>query len=758
MLISSRGTTRNDRGDNLPSLVIAMVVFALLVPGLLLLLARSQQLATAAPDWDEGIQARAELAELFGSVDPIGECASPVGGPEAAFRDTCFREQPLAGASLIQPPDESPMACWLTLQENGDRQRRCLVLEGDTALECVKPPTGGPCLEVLSEVTGEPVMVDKFGGGRLIVRSWDEEPTVDCFQREYLKRSGGVPLTADVPHVPFLPYRACFLEASVSDRLIYTDVEWACLKWRHPYDRDLNRDGDTKDPGEWAAHEWIGECPNPTDPTEPWPSTAGLPLSAKARVLLEGWKLVYSHEVGDRISGVEILVCVASDYADRLQGASHCTVDRMRFNVADRDGQAPPTPIVPAIALHPDIVANGLTILEGNSVPLPVRLLTAPSTNVVLSVTAPEGSTVSPMTLTFAPANWNTPQTVTVTAAEDDDRNDEDVTLTLTAESTDHAYHGLTASAAATITDDDKPELRATVNAVTVDETATAVFGVKLGAAPQSDVAVSVTPADASAVTASPAWLAFTPSIWATPQTIIVTGVDDADANDETTAVTLVASSDDRDYNSLEPLSIAVTVTDDDTPALVFSATEVTVDEGGTATVDVSLATQPSDSVTVTAASADPAAATVAPASLAFTSASWSTAQTFTITGTDDPNSTDETTTISVSATGSGWTSVAPVTVAVAVTDDDPVTELTVTCDTTAETIAIAWPADGADAFSVLLNGPGGLAQAWYSVEGSSIEVSTATLPGWGSFYPAGGEVEVTVHSSDTYYGTFNCP
>ena len=43
-----------------------------------------------------------------------------------------------------------------------------------------------------------------------------------------------------------------------------------------------------------------------------------------------------------------------------------------------------------------------------------------------------------------------------------------------------------------------------------------------------------------------------------------------------------------------------------------------------------------------------------------------------------------------------GWAGVAPVTVAVTVIDDDAVDVLTVTCDTDAETITIAWPEDGA--------------------------------------------------------------
>ena len=207
-------------------MVIAVVVVSLLIPGLLLMLHRSNRLATAQPDNDEGLQARAELAELFAAVDPIGSCASPVGGTDAAYRDRCFRETRWAGASLIAPPplpatrldpadpNTEYAACWLTSQEGGTRQRKCIVLEGDSdRLECSDSPNG-PCLRVLSEsdeADGEPVLVDRHGGGLLLIRSWDETD------------SDGDPTT-----VPFLPHE---WTEPPTDRLIYTDVEWWCLKW-----------------------------------------------------------------------------------------------------------------------------------------------------------------------------------------------------------------------------------------------------------------------------------------------------------------------------------------------------------------------------------------------------------------------------------------------------------------------------------------------------------------------------------------------
>ena len=167
-------------------------------------------------------------------------------------------------------------------------------------------------------------------------------------------------------------------------------------------------------------------------------------------------------------------------------------------------------------------------------------------------------------------------------------------------------------------------------------------------------------------------------------------------------------------YNGLE-WSIAVSVTDDDTPALVLSATSIMVDEGGTATLNVSLATQPTEPVTVTVTSADTAAATVSPASGTFTAANWSDPQTITIAGAEDSDSLNTTTIVTLAGDGDyqGVTSQVEVTV----TDDDPPPtppgnpeNVTVTC--TSEGAAISWspPTTGGqpDSYSVAVTFYGG--------------------------------------------------
>ena len=87
-----------------------------------------------------------------------------------------------------------------------------------------------------------------------------------------------------------------------------------------------------------------------------------------------------------------------------------------------------------------------------------VVLDTHPTASVTVTVAGHAGTEVtpSPTSLTFTRSNWETGQTVTVTAGDDADRKDDTVTLTHSAASTDGNYQGITiASVTVTVNDDD---------------------------------------------------------------------------------------------------------------------------------------------------------------------------------------------------------------------------------------------------------------------------------------------------------------
>ncbi|WP_432824249.1 glycoside hydrolase family 48 protein [Dactylosporangium sp. CA-092794] len=85
----------------------------------------------------------------------------------------------------------------------------------------------------------------------------------------------------------------------------------------------------------------------------------------------------------------------------------------------------------------PQIVATPsvLTVPEGGSTPLSVKLNQAPTGNVTVAVarTGDTDITATPAALTFTTANWNTAQTVTVAAAQDADSTNGTATIGLTA-------------------------------------------------------------------------------------------------------------------------------------------------------------------------------------------------------------------------------------------------------------------------------------------------------------------------------------
>ena len=95
---------------------------------------------------------------------------------------------------------------------------------------------------------------------------------------------------------------------------------------------------------------------------------------------------------------------------------------------------------------------------------------------------------------------------------------------------------------------------------------------------------------------------------------------------------------------------MGVSVIDDDTPNLVVDPATLRVNEDGTGTFTVKLATLPTASVTVSVSSGDTDAATVSASSLVFTTSNWNGAKTVTVSGVDDDDATDETVTVSLRA------------------------------------------------------------------------------------------------------------
>lgn len=184
------------------------------------------------------------------------------------------------------------------------------------------------------------------------------------------------------------------------------------------------------------------------------------------------------------------------------------------------------------------------------------------------------------------------------------------------------------------------PELVVAVDGVdrTTEVGAQARVTVVLSARPQSAVIVPVASSNTAEGTVSVASVTFTPDNWNAPQTVMVSGEDDAVVDgDQTYSVTFgPSSSDDADFEDLSG-SAALTNTDDESAGLTLSAISGDSREDGTqASFTVVLNAPPVSDVTVTLASDDVTEGTIAPATLTFTSDNWNAPQTVLVTGIDD--------------------------------------------------------------------------------------------------------------------------
>ena len=309
---------------------------------------------------------------------------------------------------------------------------------------------------------------------------------------------------------------------------------------------------------------------------------------------------------------------------------------------------------------------DSLPLAEGTSGTYVVSLSAAPRGTVTVTVAASDAVDLDVASLTFTTEDWATPQTVTVTAAQDPDAADEEAAISHTASG--GGYQDVTAEVSVPVDDDETVGLRLSSPELDVNESATATYTVQLESPPTETVKVRVW-RSSSGVTLSTTELTFTSADWSSPKTVTVTGADDNDSSTE--EVTLTHRSSGAEYDSADTKTVEVTVSDDDTPGVMIDTTSVDLTEGGTATYTVVLQTQPSAAVAValTLTGSDDVAAS--PETLRFTDLNWDIARTVTVKGLQDDDASDEAATVGHTASGGGYDSVTIGDVSVAVNDDD---------------------------------------------------------------------------------------
>lgn len=179
-------------------------------------------------------------------------------------------------------------------------------------------------------------------------------------------------------------------------------------------------------------------------------------------------------------------------------------------------------------------VSPASTTESGGAATFTVRLASQPLFPVTFPVASsdPTEGVVNRSSLTFTSADWQSPQTVTVTGVDDfvDDGNISYSVVLGPASSSDPLYAGLDpADPALGNMDDDTAGIvvSAPSPASTSEAGGVSTFAVRLASQPLATVTVPVASGDPTEGWASPASLAFSAGNWQVAQTVTVTGVND---------------------------------------------------------------------------------------------------------------------------------------------------------------------------------------------------------------------------------------
>ena len=322
------------------------------------------------------------------------------------------------------------------------------------------------------------------------------------------------------------------------------------------------------------------------------------------------------------------------------------------------------------------ITPTQLTIAEGGSDSYQVVLTSQPGQDVTVTITHSGDGDIGNdrQELTFTDSDWETAQTVTVSAAQDDDARDDTATLGHSVASADADYNGITVSEVeVAVTDDETAGVSITPTELTIAEGGSDSYRVVLTSQPAQDVTVTITHSGDGDIGIANRELTFTDSDWETAQTVTVSAAQDDDARDDTAALSHAVASADADYNGITVPEVAVTVTDDETAGVSITPTELTIAEGGSDSYQVVLTSQPAQDVTVTITHSGDGDIGMDHQELTFASSDWNQAQTVAVTADQDDDARDDAATLghSVASTDGDYNGISVSQVAVTVTDDE---------------------------------------------------------------------------------------
>ena len=263
---------------------------------------------------------------------------------------------------------------------------------------------------------------------------------------------------------------------------------------------------------------------------------------------------------------------------------------------------------------------------DGSSDTFTVVLNSEPTSDVVIAISSndTDESTVSTGSITFTSENWDTPQTVSVTGADDnfaDGSQASVVSVSVVDQSSDDSFDSLPDQTISVSTADNDVAgftVSESDGTTSVNESGTTdTFTVVLTAqpVPGQQVVFSILSSDTGEATVT-STLTFTNGNWDTAQTVTVTGVDDSlldGSQSSVFTISVVDASSSNEFDSVADQTVTGTIVDDDVAG--FTVTEISgtsVSESGTTdTFTVVLDAQPTDDVIVAISSSDTGEATV---------------------------------------------------------------------------------------------------------------------------------------------------
>jgi hypothetical protein len=216
----------------------------------------------------------------------------------------------------------------------------------------------------------------------------------------------------------------------------------------------------------------------------------------------------------------------------------------------------------------------GLNTTEaGGTATFTVVLDSQPLANVSIGLSSSDTSegTVSPTSLTFTSADWDTARTVTITGVDDavDDGDIAYTIITAPATSADPNYSGENPDNVSVTNIDDEGygfTITPLSGLVTTEAGGTDTFTVVLNKQPSANVTLGLSSSDTTEGTVSPLSLTFTTANWNTPKTVTISGVDDAVVDGDIAYLILTASatSADPNYDGKNAVDVSVINRDDD--------------------------------------------------------------------------------------------------------------------------------------------------------------------------------------------------